>query len=115
MAEDHHKPLSEADKELIFRTATGALPRRYADAIRSGMTDKALESALKDILGVFGGSAGPGKLYIAHMGAGLRIWGGWHIVNHVQEPPLFAGPATIAMARIVYGVADPNDPQLPLF
>jgi len=33
----------------------------------------------------------------------------------VLEKPLFAGAATIAKAREVYGITDPNDKQLNLF
>lgn len=115
MAEEAHKPLSEADKELIFRKATAGLPRRYADAIQSGITDEELESALADVLGIFGGSSRPDQLSISFTGSGLRIWGGWHIVNHVREPPLFAGKKTMEMARVVYGIANPDEPQLTLF
>jgi hypothetical protein len=33
----------------------------------------------------------------------------------VQDKPLFAGRATIAMAREVYGIRDPSDRQASLF
>ena len=46
---------------------------------------------------------------------GLRIWGGWHIVNHVTEKPLFQGKASIAMARLVYKISDPSNQQMELF
>ena len=79
------RPLSQADKEEAFRIATRALPQWYADEIAVGMTDTALTSALEQVLGIFGGSCGPGRLDVAHQAAGLKIWGGWHFLNHRTE------------------------------
>jgi hypothetical protein len=115
MANYKDQPLSEADKVMIFKLATAFLPRRYGDAIETGMTDEDMFKALQSILGIFGGSGGPGRPSISFAGSGLRIWGGWHIVNHVTEKPLFAGKTTIAMARTVYKIKDPKDDQLSLF
>ncbi len=106
--------LSAADREDIFRTATSGFAARYADEIAVGMTDDDLAAALAETLGIFGGSGGPGRPSVAFTGAGLRIWGGWHVVNHVTEKPLFAGKATIAMAREVYAIPNPTDAQLSL-
>lgn len=114
MTQHQDRPLTKADREWIFRRATAALPRKYGVAIKEGMTDAQLSAALKDILGIFGGRSAPGELSFTVMGAGLRIWGGWRVVNHVIEPPLFAGKATIAMARETYGIADTDNPQLRL-
>jgi len=83
------RPLTQADKEEAFRIATRALPKWYADAIPNGMTDAALTSALEQVLGIFGGSCGPSRMDVAHQAAGLKIWGGWHIVYHHTEKPLF--------------------------
>jgi hypothetical protein len=110
-----HRELTKADKHDCFRKATRNLPVRYASAIVAGMTDQQLEEALEEVLGIFGGSSAPGERSVAFTGAGLRIWGGWHIVNTVTEKPLFAGRATIAMARQVHGVIDPNKKQIDLF
>ncbi len=109
------RPLTQADREEIFRIATTSFVRRYGDRFAVGMTDNELAAALETALGIFGGSAGPGRLSVAFTGSGLRIWGGWHIVNHVTEKPLFAGSATIAMARTTYAIADPDNKQLDLF
>jgi hypothetical protein len=70
---------------------------------------------LRAVFGSFGGSGGPGRPSIAFTGAGLRIWGGWHSVNHVTDKPLFAGMTTIAFARRVYTIADPDKKQMELF
>lgn len=115
MAGENEKPLSEADRTEIFRLATRGFPKRFAAAIRNGMTDAELEAALADTLGIFGGSTGPERFSTTFTGKGLRIWGGWHVVNHVLEKPLFAGKVTIAKARDVYGIDDPDNPQLSLF
>jgi hypothetical protein len=115
MAKDKTRPLSESDKIMIFKLATASLPRRHGDAINSGMSDEELSNALHSILGIFGGSGGPDRPSISFAGSSLRFWGGWHTVNHVQEKPLFAGKATIAMARMVYQIKDPDDDQLSLF
>ena len=109
------RPLTQADKEEAFRIATRALPKWYADEIAKGMTDAALTSALEQVLGIFGSSCGPGRMDVAHQAADLKIWGGWHFVNHHIEKPLFQGAKTLAMARHIYGIADPNDEQMALF
>ncbi|NOX73861.1 MAG: hypothetical protein GXP03_09655, partial [Alphaproteobacteria bacterium] len=66
------------------------------------MSDDDLAQALQTTLGIFGGSGGPNQLSITYQGSGLKIWASWHVHNHVAEKPLFAGKATIAMARLVY-------------
>ena len=115
MATGIDRPLTEADKVMIFKLATASLPRRYGETIKSGMSDEDLSNALQSVLGIFGGSGGPGRPSISFTGSGLRIWGGWHIVNHVTEKPLFAGNATIAMARTIYKIGDPGNKQIDLF
>jgi hypothetical protein len=115
MADDQDKPLTQADKELIFKQATTGLVHWYGKQFDSGMTDEELESALKSTLGIFGGSGGSGRPSVSFSGTGLRIWGAWHTVNHVKEKPLFSGKATIAMARQVYRIKDPDNTQMDLF
>jgi len=109
-----NRTLSKADKEQAFCIATRALSKLYGDQIAQGMTNEALSLALKQVLGIFGGSCGPGRLDVMHQASGLRIWAGWHIVNHCTEPPLFQGRQTLAMARYVYGISDPDDAQMSL-
>ena len=115
MGADEDRPLTPADRIEAFRIATSSFADRYADVIARGMTDSELESALVATLGTFGGSGGPGRMSISFAGAGLRIWAGWHVVNHVREKPIFSGKETIRMAREVYGIADPENKQLKLF
>jgi hypothetical protein len=109
------KRLTQADKEQVFRIATKALPKWYADQIRIGMADVDLINALQRALGTFGGSCGPQRLCVIHQASGLKIWGGWHIVNHVTEAPLFKTRQTLEMARYLYNIANPDDQQLSFF
>jgi hypothetical protein len=108
------RPLTEAEKITAFRMATRSFRAWYAGEIAAGMTDSALASALEHGLGIMGGSSGPGKLDVSYQGAGLRIWAGWGFQNTVTDKPLFAGRATVAMAREVYGIANPQDRQMRL-
>jgi len=114
MADPITRPLSEADKEMIFRKATTSFPLKFKEEIENGMSDSGLETALKSVLGIFGGSGGPDQPSIAFSGTGLRIWGSWKTVNSVRDKPLFAGKQTVAMARQIYAIADPDDAQLRL-
>lgn len=115
IAEDTGTDLTETDRIEIFKQATRGFARRNADQFATGMTDVELVAALEGCLGIFGGSGGPDTYSVTYTGSGLRIWGGWSPVNHVREKPLFAGKATIAMARSIYGISDPNQRQLDLF
>ena len=79
------------------------------------ISDAELAEALAFELGIFGGRCGPGELSLTYQGAGLKIWISWEIQNHVTTRPTFEGKATVAMARLVYGIKDPADKQLALF
>lgn len=115
MGNDEGRPLTPADCIEAFRIATSSFAEWNAEAIARGMSDSELEAALVATLGIFGGSGGPGRMSITFAGAGLRIWAGWHVVNHVREKPILSGKETIRMAREVYGINDPKDIQLKLF
>jgi hypothetical protein len=109
------RPLTAEEKLKAFRKATNALPSWYAEQIAAGMTDADLQAALENSLGVFGGSCGPGELDVSYKGAGLRIWAGWQFQNTIRDKPLFSGHATMAMAREVYGITNPQERQMRLF
>ena len=113
--QSRERSLTPEDKIDVFRIATGGLVHHFGEKLEAGMTDKELHAALEVTLGIFGGSGGPDCLSVSYKGSGLRIWGGWHVVNHVVEPPLYSGKATVAMARTVYNISDPEDNQLALF
>lgn len=112
------RALSEADRRAGFIRATGGYSgaaTRWQERAATGMSDSALAEALADELGIFGGSGGPDSLSLTYQGAGLKIWISWEVQNHCATAPTFAGKATVAMARLVYGVKDPADRQLALF
>lgn len=108
------RSLTEEDKLQIFLGVTRGFARRHGPDFGRGMTDDDLASALGDAFGIMGGRAAPDEPYVVYQGAGLKIWGGWSFQTP-KDRPLFAGLATIAVARRVYGIADPNACQLALF
>ena len=112
------RPLTEADKRAGFIRATGGFSgakQRWAERAARGLSDADLAAALACELGIFGGSCGPESLWLTYQGAGLKIWIAWECQNHRQVAPTFAGSATVAMARLVYGIRDPADRQMALF
>lgn len=112
------RPLTDADKREGFIRATGGFSgakRRWAERAARGMTDPELAEALAFELGIFGGSCGPGALWLTYQGAGLKIWIAWEIQNHVTTRPTFAGRSTVAMARLIYEIEDPSNVQMSLF
>jgi hypothetical protein len=112
------RELTAEDRLHAFMRATGGYERsakRWAQLARTGLTDEELAKALAFEIGILGGSGGPEELSITYQGAGLKIWAGWEIFNHVTEKPIFEGRSTIAMAREVYGIRDPSDTQLSFF
>jgi hypothetical protein len=82
------------------------------------MTDAELAAALEYELGIEGGASGwPEKGIPAnhHKGAGLQIWLSWDFPRCHQQRPTFKGSETVAMAREVYGIRNPDDRQIDLF
>lgn len=111
------RPLTDADKREGFMRATASMSgakQRWAERAARGLTDAELAEALAYELGIFGGSCGPEKLALTYQGAGLKIWVSHEIHNHVTMRATFAGKATLAMARLVYGITDPANRQLSL-
>ena len=113
-ADRNPRPLTAEDRVTAFRTATSSFVVWYAGQIEAGMTDPELEAALEVSLGIMGGSCGPGMMDVSYQGPGLRVWATWGIANHYGTRPIFSGHATVAMAREVYGIANPNNRQLRL-
>lgn len=112
------RPLTEADRIAGFRRATCSMAgahERWRERVRTGLSSVELAEALSYELGIFGGCGGPDCLSLTYNGAGLKIWISWEIHNSHQMKPTFSGDATIAMARLVYGVKDPEEVQLALF
>ncbi|MBA4174022.1 MAG: hypothetical protein C0511_15530 [Hyphomicrobium sp.] len=112
------RALTEPDKRAGFLRATANMSggnRRWAERAARGLTDPELTAALAYELGIFGGSCGPGMPALTYQGSGLKIWISWEVHSHVTMKPTFEGKATIAMARISYGIIDPSDIQRTLF
>lgn len=111
------RPVTAEGRLQAFLKATGAFSgasRRWADRAQTGLSDGDLAQALAFELGIMGGSGGPDVLSIAYQGAGLKIWASWESINLVRDRPVYEGRGTIAMARQVFGVRDPEDRQLTL-
>jgi hypothetical protein len=109
------KPLTREDRLEVFRIATRSFVHWYGEQFDRGMSDDELKEKLVRALGEWGGSGGPDRVDELHMASGLRIWGSWEPINRFQLKPLFSGTATIAMAREVYGITNPDDSQMVLF
>ena len=108
------EPPSRQERIEAFNLATKGLVKLYGNCFASGMSNTELKAALQNVLGIFGGSGGPGRLSVCFKGYGLRIWVGRHSLNHVEEKPLFSSLTTIAMAREIYGIANPELEQISL-
>ncbi len=113
------RPLSQEDKLRAFRKATCSMEGaadRWAQRAARGLTDDQLTEALRFELGIFGGSSAYRDCpALTYQGAGLKIWAAWEFQNHVTTKPTFQGAATIATARQVYGIRNPDEKQLALF
>lgn len=110
-----HSPLTHAEREAAFRTATRCLIAWHGEELKQGVTDDRLRELLVRALGIFGGSCGPDRLHVTYQGSGLKIWASRKIHNHVTMTPTFQGELVVKMAREIYGITDPNEDQLSMF
>lgn len=109
------RPLAHPDKLAAFKACTRSLPKWYAKEIAAGMTDAELARALERVMGILGGSSARADTpALAYKGAGLKIWASWDWPD-TRQPPIFAGQASIELARQLYGIPDPDDAQMRLF
>ena len=88
---------------------------RWAQRAARGLSDEQVAEALRFELGIYGGFSGPNSLSVTYQGAGLKIWASWETHNTVTDAPVFKAAVTIATARQVYGIRNPEDKQLALF
>ncbi len=110
--------MTNGDKKKAFIRATHNMQdaeKRWKERTKTGLTDEQLSQALRYELGIAGGSGSRDTLSIAYEGSGLKIWAGWKSINPYMEQPIFEGQQTINMARMVFGIIDPNDKQMTLF
>jgi len=109
------KPVTPQDKVAAFIAVTPRFFRENQHMFEEGMSDAEIEFALKDQFGDFGSRGGPDQLHITQQATGLKIWISWYIHNYVREEPALVGDNTIAMAREIYGITNPNDGQMAFF
>ena len=110
-----HSPLTHAEREAAFRTATRCLIAWHGKELKQGVTDERLRELLVRALGIFGGSGGPNQLNVTYQGSGLNIWASREIHNHVKLKPTFQGELVVKMAREIYEISDPSEDQLSMF
>lgn len=96
---------------LATQSFADAAARWEADATR-GLTDSQLAERLAYELGSYGGHARTG-LDVEYTADGLRIWARTDgFVRRTTDAPIMQSAATIAFARVVYGIPDPDQSQL---
>lgn len=110
-----HSPLTHAEREAAFRTATRCLIAWHCEELKQGVTDDRLRELLERALCIFGGSGGPNQLHVTYQGSGLKIWASREIHNHCQMKPTFQGELVVKMAREVYEIRNPQEKQLSFF
>ena len=109
LPEFQHRELTEEDRLYIFRRCTG----NFLHYLGEGRTNAEVADALRHSLGISGGGGGPDQPDYWYQGNGLKIWGGWNCMNPRADKPLWAGAATVAMARQVYGIKTPEEFREP--
>lgn len=112
--------LTEEDRKTAFLralTSTQGAKERWQERAETGLNDQDLHDALRYELGIAGGSGCRDSISIsiAYEGAGLKIWASWQSVNACIDTPIFEGTHAVAMARLVFGIADLDDKQMSLF
>lgn len=107
-------PLTPDEKQYAFLVATRFFDERYGDTASQGMTDEQLTKALQDGLGRRVIWGGPGRMSGACQPDGLKIYAERNPFE-VSTRPIFAGRTTLAMARVLYNIPDPDEVQQSLF
>ncbi len=110
--------LTEEDKKQAFIRAvtntTGAKDR-WQERVETGLNDQDLHDALRRELGIAGGGGCRDSVKVEYEGSGLKIWASWQGVMPCIDAPIFEGRHTIAIARLVFGIPNPDDQQMSLF
>lgn len=119
MAPLNVKPLAPIDKRNAFVHAVtrySGSRERWERRRHTAMNDSELSEALRYELGIAGGASAAGTTpSVSYQGAGLKIWADWRYANPHLSAPILQGCATVAMARDVFGIQQPNDHQMELF
>jgi hypothetical protein len=112
------RELSTQDKHEAFMRAVHSFANadeRWQQRAVSGLTDDELKEALRYELGIAGGSSSRGSIRVEYQGAGLKIWASWDSFNHYGTKPILEGTDTMAFAREVFEISNPDNEQLSLF
>jgi len=110
LPEFQSRDLTAEDRLYVFKRCTGNFLHYVGEGPK---TDAEVSEALSRSLGIEGGGGSPDSPDYHYRGAGLRIWGGWTYPNSRTDKPLWAGAATVAMARQVYGIKTPEEFREP--
>lgn len=112
------KPLTDKDKYRGFRravTSFSGAAERWQERASTGMTNADLHEALRQELGIAGGSGGRDSLRVSYEGSGLKVWVSWMSHNTYIDEPTFQGEQSARIAREIFNISDPDDNQLDLF
>lgn len=94
----------------------GDAPRRWAERVRTGLTDEQLADALKYELGDAAGFYGDDNaVNVECESNGQRIWASHGMPYRHTAEPMCQGKATLRLAREAYGIADAKEKQMALF
>ncbi len=110
--------LSPSDIQSAFLRAVTSMqgaPERWEQRAEAGLTDDELQDALKYELGIAGGSSCRDSISVAYQGAGLKIWASRDYANSCLDEPVLQDRQTMAIARHVFSIANPDDRQMALF
>lgn len=113
-AQQDNAPLTRDEKEHAFFIATRFFDEHYFENKRCGLSDEELTQALQKGLSVRRSWGGPGRFSGTCDPNGLKIYAGRCPLT-VGSKPIFEGSVTLAMARALYDIADPNEAQQSLF
>ena len=89
--------------------------QRWQERAKRGLNDIDLSEAVRYELGIEGYSGCRDSLKVWNRGAGLKIWASWDSINTYEQKPIFEGNQTIAIARHVFAIPNPDDKQMSLF
>lgn len=113
------KPLTNEHKKSAFISAITGYSggrERWEECRGTMMNDTELDAVLRYELGLAGGSSGCADTpNVSYQGAGLKIWAAWGFPNSCLDEPILQGKATLQMAREVFNIGNPDEPQMSLF
>ena len=113
------RAISASDTKEAFIRAVHSYSgskERWQQRKETGLNDEELYEALRYALGTEGGSSGSDMISIHYSSSNLRIWASWECCYPIEKKDLICeGKKTVAMARELLGISDPNLDQLSMF